>query len=333
MATDPSVRDGNGGTGLVAGALAGDRRALARAISRVERDDETGRSLLALFYPRSGRAHRVGITGPPGAGKSSVIAHLVAAFRAEDRRVGVICVDPTSPFSGGATLGDRVRLMEFHADPNVFVRSMASRGHHGGLAATTAAVAHVLDAVGFDPILIETLGVGQDETEVAGLAHSVVVLQVPGLGDSVQTLKAGVLEIADVLVVNKADRPEAERLFRDLAAMLSLAERPGTNEWSVRLLRSSATTGTGIDQLVAAIHAHRQWLEETGAWHDRQRHLAASELSTLLRRSIEERFRAGGPADGWSSVVDEIASRRRSPGEAIQGLLAGLDERMDRGRP
>jgi LAO/AO transport system kinase len=310
---------------LVERAFGGDRRALARLISRIERDDQLGRELLRQVYPRSGQAHRIGITGPPGAGKSSLIGRLVTAYRRQNRRVGVICVDPTSPFSGGATLGDRIRLMDHHADPNVYVRSMASRGHHGGLAATTAAVAHVLDASGFDPILIETLGVGQDETEIRGLAHTVVVLQVPGLGDTIQTLKAGVLEIADILVVNKADLPEADRLVRDLAGMISLADRPLPSDWRVKLVRASATADPGVDDLIEAIQSHRRWLDEAGAWHERQRQLAATELMTALRRALEERLH-GNATNEWAEVVEAVATRQGTPAEAVNRLLARLQE-------
>jgi LAO/AO transport system kinase len=237
----------------------------------------------------------------------------------------VICVDPTSPLSGGATLGDRVRLSDYHADDAVFIRSMASRGHRGGLATATSSVAHVLDAAGFDPILIETLGVGQDETEISQVAHTVAVLQVPNLGDSIQTLKAGILEIADVLVVNKADLPEADRLVRDLTAMLSLADRTSDDAPQAPVVRTSAATSTGVDRLVEALESRRHWLEQSGRWQARQRELATAELSRLVRAAIDERLNDRRADDRWTTLVQEIAARRRAPGEASQQIIGSLD--------
>ena len=312
-------------TDLVDRALAGERRALARLLSRIENDDESGRALASRVYKLTGRAHRIGLTGPPGAGKSSLIARLIGTYRAEGRRVGVVAVDPTSPLTGGATLGDRIRLMEFHGDPNVFIRSMASRGHAGGLATTTSAVANALDAGGFDPILIETLGVGQDEVEIARLAHSVVVLQVPGLGDTVQTLKAGLLEIADVLVVNKSDLPGAERLVRDLSTMLTLGERGDAVGWSPPVLRTSAATGDGIERLIAVLDEHRNHLCASGLLAQREREIAAAEIERQLRLVLLARLAAPGQHSEISSMLDQVVERTRSPAEVVALLLADVE--------
>ena len=306
---------------LVERACTGDRRALARLISRIEADDAAGRALAAAVYRRSGSAHRIGVTGPPGSGKSSLTARLVAAFRGHGRRVGVVAVDPSSPLTGGAALGDRIRLMEFHADPGVFVRSMASRGHRGGLAATTAAVAHVLDAAGFDPVIVETLGVGQDEVEVARLVHSVAVLQVPGLGDAVQTLKAGLLEVADVLVVNKADLPDAERVARDLATLLRLGSDDQPDGWTSPVVRTSAATGDGVEELVERLVAHRAHLSDRGELAHREAAMAAAEVSLLIRQAVEERLTGPNADPAWVTVIADVATRRQAPSEAARRLL------------
>jgi LAO/AO transport system kinase len=251
-----------------------------------------------------------------------LIARLIGLYRAAGRRVGVIAVDPTSPLTGGAILGDRIRLMDYHGDPDVFIRSMANRGHAGGLAGTTSSVADVLDAAGFDPILIETLGVGQDEVEIARLAHTVTVLQVPGLGDTVQTLKAGLLEIADVLVVNKADLPSAERLVRDLSTMLTLGERGDQASWSPPVLRTSATTGEGVDRLVAVLEEHRTYLQASGELVHRERELAAAEISRLLRQALLARLTDADQESGLSLLVDQVVERSLSPADVVSLLLA-----------
>ena len=310
-------------TGLVDRAIGGDRRALARLLSRIERDDESGRQLTEELYPRSGRARRIGFTGPPGAGKSSLIARVVAELRALDHRVAVVTVDPTSPFTGGAALGDRIRLMEFHADPNVFIRSMASRGHRGGLAAATIAVAHALDAAGYDPILIETLGVGQDETAVAALVHTVAVLQVPGLGDTVQSLKAGLLEIADILVVNKADRPDADRLARDLATMTSLSIHGRPPSWTPPIVKTSAASGAGVEELVQELDRHHAHLVASGRLSERCRTMAQAELTILLRQQIEDRLTDCSDHGDWAGLLDDVIERRRAPADAVRAMLGG----------
>jgi LAO/AO transport system kinase len=308
-------------TAAIARALAGDRRALARLLSRVERDDEVSQTLLAQIYPLTGHALRIGITGPPGAGKSSLIARLIATYSAAGRRVAVIAVDPTSPITGGATLGDRIRLGEFHDDQSVYIRSMASRGHRGGVAATTASLGHVFDAAGFDPILVETLGVGQDEVDVAHLVHTVVVLQVPGLGDTVQTLKAGLLEVADILVVNKSDQQGADRLVRDLASMLSLGVRNDRPRWSPPIVRTCASSGDGVDDLIGALDAHHAHLVATGEFQARVNAMAAAEIALNIRREIDRRLGGSSSGKDWSDLVAAVAERELSPRDAAHRVI------------
>ena len=304
--------------------LAGDLRALARLATHVENDDELGRAALARIYPSTGRAHIVGVTGPPGAGKSTLVNALIGEFRTQGRRVGVVAVDPSSPLSGGATLGDRVRMMERHADAGVFIRSMASRGHGGGLAPATAGVVHLLDAAGFDPIFVETVGVGQDEVEIARHAHTTLLLQVPGLGDSIQTIKAGILEVGDILVVNKSDRPGADELVRDLLHMLSLAER-AEDDWHVPVLRAQATSGEGMSKLAERIERHRAYLRETGQLAERERQMAAIELSGRLRRELHRRlYETGEASTEFGQAVEAVACRRADPIAAATNLLVAL---------
>ncbi len=310
---------------LVDRLLSGDRRALARLATLVENADDVGEAALRRLYPQTGSAHIVGITGPPGAGKSTFINALVGVLRAGGRRVGVVAVDPSSPLSGGATLGDRIRMMERHADDGVFIRSMAARGHAGGLALATAGVVHLLDAAGFDMVLVETIGVGQDEFAVAGHCHTVVLLQVPGLGDGVQALKAGLLEMADILVVNKADRDGAAETVQTLRDMVSLGSWESA-AWRAEVVATSAATGEGVDALLERIDAHRETLRETGAWVDRQRAMAAAEVSSRLHAELDRRFR-GNDFEGAAlrREIEEVADRRKPPAEAVANLLARLN--------
>ena len=306
---------------LAARLIAGDRRALARLATRVENDDAVGRAGLALVYPHSGRAHRIGVTGPPGAGKSTLVNALIGAFRAKGRQVGVIAVDPTSPFSGGATLGDRIRMMDRHADEGVFVRSLASRGHPGGLARATSAVAHLLDAAEFDPILIETVGAGQDEIAIANAAHTTVVVQVPGLGDSIQTIKAGLLEIGDVLVVNKKDQPGAETLVRDLIRSLAFAT-PTTRSRRPVVLATDAVRGDGIVALVDALDNHRRELQSGPEWDERQQAMAKAELAAALHHDLDRRYTALIDADPrLARLTAELAARLIAPLGATAAAL------------
>ncbi len=305
--------------------LAGDPRALPRLVSLVERGSPAGENALRRLYARTGQAHVVGITGPPGAGKSTLVGALIGAVRRAGHRVGVVAVDPSSPVTGGALLGDRVRMPGWHDDPDVFVRSLASRGRLGGLSAATADVVHLLDAAGYDPILIETVGAGQDGVAIAALALTVVVLQVPGLGDGVQAIKAGPLEVADLLVVNKADLPGAGELVRDLGLATPPPERTGG--WSVPVLRTAASTGEGIDDLRPAIAAHRAHLRagDGAGWRARLQRAARAEVLDRLRAELERRFAPGYGLDNVDQALGDVAARRRPPGDLAAALVAAFD--------
>jgi GTPase len=267
-----------------AGILAGDRRALARAMSAVENETAGGRALLHQLQPHLGRAHVLGITGPPGAGKSTLVNALIGIWLARGARVGVVAVDPSSPFSGGAILGDRIRMGEHQAHEHVFIRSLASRGHGGGLSRTTARVADLLDAAGYDHIIIETVGAGQSEVEVAEVAATRVVVCPPGLGDEVQALKAGILEIADILVVSKADLPLAGRTERELLAMLSLRHYEG---WTPQVVRTVAASGEGVAELAELIARHAACVGQRRAHGGRVRRLIAASAADRVKRRIE----------------------------------------------
>jgi LAO/AO transport system kinase len=293
---------------------AGDVRALAKAISMVENTDALVRSVIKELSPRAGGARVIGLTGAPGAGKSTVTSALVGAFRKRGERTAVLAVDPSSPFTGGALLGDRVRMQEHATDPGVFIRSMGSRGQLGGLAAATPQAVRVLDAAGFGVILIETVGVGQAEVEIASAADTTAVLVVPGMGDSIQAAKAGVLEVADVLVVNKADRPETQRTVRDLRSMVALAHA----RWKPPVVTTVATTGEGIDELVGQLDKHWAWLAEDGERARRRLERARDEVTALAFGAVRERL----------AVPDELAARvaegRLGPHEAADELLSGV---------
>ena len=297
---------------------------MARLISLVETDTVAGRALLrdvaSRLAPHTGRAHVVGLTGPPGVGKSTSTSALVTALRRRGRRVGVLAVDPSSPFSGGALLGDRVRMGEHATDEGVFIRSMASRGHLGGLAWSTPQALRVLDAAGCDVVLIETVGVGQSEVEVAGLADTTMVLMAPGMGDGIQAAKAGILEIGDLYVVNKADRDGADQVRRDLRSMLALAERP-EGAWRPPIVKTVAQKGEGLDEVAAELDRHRAWLESSGELDRRRVRRARDEIEAIAVTALRERW---GDVHGRSELDDlaaAVVAGRSDPYAAADELL------------
>ncbi|MGH2541917.1 MAG: methylmalonyl Co-A mutase-associated GTPase MeaB [Ardenticatenaceae bacterium] len=300
--------------------LAGDRRALARALTYVENGRADGHALLAALFPDTGKAHVVGLTGAPGTGKSTLVNAVIRVLRARDKLVAVVAVDPSSPFSGGAVLGDRIRMGEHSGDPGVFIRSMASRGTLGGLSRATGDAVTVLDAAGFDYVLIETVGAGQSEVEIAKEAQTTVVVEVPGLGDEVQAIKAGLLEIADIFAVNKADHPSATRTVLGLRMMLDIATK--AYAWKPPIVKTVATTGQGVAELVDEIAHHRLFLKESGLLAQRRRERAADELHRTLRRELfrELRREAGARYDDY---VDRIAERSIDPYTAARALIEG----------
>lgn len=298
----------------------GDRRALARAISLVETGGPTARALLAEAYPHAGTAHLVGITGPPGAGKSTLVTSLTQEWRRSGATVGIIAVDPSSPFTRGAVLGDRIRMQALSGDPGVFIRSMASRGRLGGLSRATVDAATLLDAAGFDLVLIETVGAGQSEVEIARTAHTTIVVEVPGLGDDVQSIKAGMLEIADIFVVNKADREGAEQVIRQLRTMLHLGMR-GPGAWEPPVVSAIATIGRGSAEIVAAAGAHRTYLRNAAHTATTAQAHAERELAAAVQELLLEQLR--GPR--WATLVEQIATRTRDPYSAAGMLIASLE--------
>jgi LAO/AO transport system kinase len=305
---------------LVARASAGDKHATARLLSVIENEDAGAADALRRLYPKAGHARIVGVTGPPGGGKSTLVNRLAGAYRAMDERVAVVAVDPSSPFSGGALLGDRIRMQERFLDEGLFIRSMASRGHSGGLSRTTSRVVNVLDAIGYGVVIVETVGVGQEEVEVIRVVDTVVLVTVPGLGDDIQAIKAGVLEIADVLVVNKADRPGADETARDLAQMLSLGKL--RTSWKPPIVRTVAATGENVPQLVDAIDRHRAWAAESGERDRRRQDAARAEVEDLLRESLVRRLRDRLGDDKVESAVKRVAARDVDPYAAVEELLA-----------
>ena len=302
-------------------ALSGDARALARLVSLVEDWGPGLRPVMKALAPYTGRARVIGLTGAPGVGKSTVTAALVGAYRERDLRVGVLAVDPTSPFSGGALLGDRVRMQDHAADPGVFIRSMASRGHLGGLSAATPQALRVLDAAGFDAVLIETVGVGQAEVEIASLADTTLVLVAPGMGDAIQAAKAGILEVGDIFVVNKYDKPGAQETVRDLRTMIAMAQR-GAGDWKPPIVMTTATAGDGIADLVAALDAHWAWLDSSGERDRRRLARAREEVAAITVAALRQRM-GGLPGDSrLDSLAAQVASGELDPYTAADELVA-----------
>ncbi len=307
---------------LVAAARDGDPRALARLVSLVENGSSQLREVMKLIAPLTGRAQVIGLTGAPGVGKSTITGALVRAYRAQGLRVGVLAVDPTSPFTGGALLGDRVRMQEHATDGGVFIRSMASRGHLGGLSWAAPQALRILDAAGFDVIMIETVGVGQAEVAVASLADSTLVIVAPGMGDSIQAAKAGILEIADIFVVNKSDRPGAQEAIRDLRTMLAMA-RYGTGDWKPPIVSTTAAAGEGIDELVGRLEAHGAWLGESGERERRRLARAREEVSAIAVAALRERLGALPGESQLEELAGHVASGELDPYTAADKLTGG----------
>jgi len=305
---------------LVERALAGDRVAIAKLLSLVEQGGSGARDVARLLHPHTGHAWSVGMTGAPGAGKSTLTDVLVSCMRADHLEVGVLAVDPTSPFSGGAILGDRVRMQRHSTDPGVFIRSMASRGHLGGLAVATPQSIRVLDAVGKPWVIIETVGVGQVEVEIASQADTTIVVVNPGWGDEVQAAKAGLLEIADIFVVNKADRAGTDATVADLRGILELG--PGRG-WRPPIVRTVATDGDGVAELWAQVQAHRRFLESSGGIAPRRHARLAAELQALVVEQLLARGSGLTMGERFDALVDEVASRETDPYAAVDALLAG----------
>lgn len=294
---------------LIDGARAGHARDVARLISLVEDGGPDVPAMMQALAGTSGHARVIGITGSPGVGKSTTTAALIDGLRQRGERVAVLAVDPSSPFSGGALLGDRIRMQDRATDPGVFIRSMATRGHLGGLAATTAQAMRILDAAGFDTVLMETVGVGQSEIEVAQAADTTLVLVAPGMGDGVQAAKAGILEVGDVLVVNKADREDADRTVRELENMIAMAGRSST-AWTPPIVRTVATTGSGLDELLAVIDAHGEWLVASGAGHLRRVRRARAEIEVLALAQLRERLDRAGDGTALERSAEEVSEGR-----------------------
>ncbi len=319
--TDPALDQ------ILAPILAGDVRTAARLMRDLDDRRPAALEALKALFPHTGKAYLVGITGNPGAGKSTVVDALIAHYRAAGEKVGVVCVDPTSPFSGGAILGDRIRMQRHALDPGVFIRSLATRGHLGGLSRSTFDVAHVLDAMGFERVLIETVGVGQDEVDVMKAAHTTVVVTVPGLGDDIQAIKSGLLEVADVLVVNKADREGADRTERDLMHMLDLRAHGERKE--VEIVRTIATKGiadgSGLKELAAAVEAHRARVWNGPAAAERAVARAQSHLADLVRSLLADRAtRAIAARGGLTEIAKAVVDHRTDPWSMAEQILDAL---------
>jgi len=331
---------------LVEALLAGDRLALSRLLTQVENGTQEGRAALNELFHHTGKAHLVGVTGAPGVGKSSLVNQLALHYRKQTQKtIAIIAVDPTSPFTGGAVLGDRVRMRNLAGDAGVFIRSMASRGTLGGLAHATAAMVQVFDAAGFDIVLIETVGAGQAEVDIARLAHTTLVVDAPGMGDDIQAIKAGILEIADILVINKADHPGLENTERALRGMLEMAhpvkrifqhhgkfvitESPGDLQdnssqiWIPPIQKTIASDGTGIPELAESIERHATYLASSGDWQRREHSRLETELDAIIQDTLNNQFRSKLPEEAYDRVLARILERQLSPWEAVEILMNG----------
>ena len=303
------------------GVLEGKRRALAQLITMIEDEDPAATKALAELYKHTGHAHIIGVTGPPGSGKSTIVTRLISEFRKNERTVGVICVDPSSPFSGGALLGDRIRMQEHAVDDEVYVRSMGTRGHLGGLARSTSDAVRAVDAFGKDVIIVETVGAGQSEVEIIEIAHTVIVTDVPGSGDDIQAIKAGIMEIADIFVVNKSDLPGAEKKVSEIETMLDLDQR--AREWNPPVILTNARSGEGITDLVDKIGEHIEFLKKSGLMEKKDLKRSQEELEDLMRyrltRKLLDRLR---DEPEYAEAIDRIAKRNEDPYTVAERLIA-----------
>lgn len=322
----------------------GSRLALARLLTHVENDSPEGRQALDALFPHTGKAHFIGVTGAPGTGKSSLVNQLALHLRKQNKLVAILAVDPSSPFTGGAVLGDRVRMRDLSGDAGIFIRSMASRGSLGGLGRSTAAMTQVFDAAGFEIIIVETVGAGQSEVDIARLAHTTLVVEAPGMGDDIQAIKAGILEIADILVINKADRPGVENTERALKNNLELAHPvarvfrhhgqettlPGgpdprlngeTSLWIPPIQRTTATDGSGLPELISLIEKHIEHLKTSGDWSRREQSRLTAEFNLLVQETLVSRLHASLPQVAYQDTLQQVFERRASPREAVNNLL------------
>lgn len=307
-------------TSLSESVLSGNHRALAKAITLVEREDPAAEKILAEVYGSTGKARIIGITGSPGAGKSTLVAALAKHYRRQEKRIGIVAVDPTSPFSGGAILGDRIRMAELYTDRGVFIRSMATRGFMGGLAKATNDVVDLLDASGLDIVLVETVGVGQDEIDIIRTVQTNVVVLVPGMGDDIQAIKAGIMEIGDVFAVNKADRPGADKTVTEVTMMMSLVEEHG--DWIPPIVKTVASRGEGIAELDEALQKHYAYLASSGELERRNRERVRIRIETLLKEKFMGRLLGGTlPQPDFEKLLDDVLLKRNNPHDAAEGVL------------
>lgn len=332
--------------------LSGDRRALARLLTQIENEREGVEVTLSALYAHTGKGWVIGVTGAPGTGKSTLVSALAKAYRAQDKTVAIVAVDPTSPFTGGALLGDRIRMRDLHGDTGVFIRSMATRGSLGGLSRTTRDTVRAFDAAGFDIILVETVGAGQSEVDIARMAHTTLVVDAPGLGDDVQAIKAGILEIADILVINKADRPGAANTARALRAMLELGHPSSRQQlmshhgrtmkvtapvidhdqavWIPKIVQTVAAESKGIDEILASINSHREYLQQTAIMKQVETRQIEIELSDRIREEVMARLMAKIPTELFGEIVKRVQARQTAPQDAVEEILA---EAAERGAP